>query len=383
MTWKVKPFLVCLGERAAAVAVLALVVQGCVVPWAYPPPPENQWEVVGLQVIGQVSAFAFRETVYSRESWAGKQLLRMVADAPLRAQTDNPVLRADTRVKETGWFEFSPLTGPGVGLVSDRSGQITSARPDKIVLTLNESGANPYLRPIRTSSIVQPAEAGTGLCWSAPRTVNADGTPLLVRVPDTMKCGALDQSVNDAQVAWAFEFRLVARMTDSAAAYLADHFVRPRASAAANHACVRAGQGDYAAARESLAAARECLRHTRKLVGNAVRYPRLEDSLKLAERMVKGPSSVGKAGVVQELVEAGQSLVAVQAAYDAQLHNLQHNSNIAEPMQKQRQLEVYEKTRLQPAVARYEAARQKFLAIAPAAELADLARIYGFSSLLK
>jgi hypothetical protein len=337
----------------------------------------------GVEVAGQVTGFAWGDIHYDEyDKPEFKLLMSLVEDAALRVETANPKLATDARVGPDGRFEFERLSGRGLHLrkVYYQTGVTTYRteglldRPDSLVLTMNESGANPYVQTTRTTTIFLNDEYGVEGGWRDPRTAREG-------LLEEWYADGLDFRAEGR--VWRFAFSLTARMTDSAATYLANSYVRPCASAALKRTCVQAARGDYAAAIDSLEEARSWNRRLRKLLPDSTSYASLEDSLKLAERLIEASRSGWKMRTAKELIAAARDLVVAKATYEALEYELQNYTLTADMQRKAQELQSYAGRTLQPAMARFQRAMRNYGLTSSPGELHDLALENGFSSLLR
>jgi hypothetical protein len=191
------------------------------------------------------------------------------------------------------------------------------------------------------------------------------------------------------------EINLVVQMTDSAASYLVSRYLRPHTSGALRQACVLAASGDYSTARDSLDAARNRYEQLSRLLpsgtasggwGGSRRdfsVPVLEDSFRLAERLLEKSRAVLKEPLRQELVEAASRLLAANARQAALEYELKYSTLSGDMQRKSEEFQSYVTQTVYPATMRYGRAVQSYLGVGTAQELYDLAVLYGFRSLLR
>jgi hypothetical protein len=343
--------------------------------------PSFSWPVARVEVSGRLKGFECGGQFYSFQSDEGRVLRHLMSDAPLRIETENPTLVAESHLSGEQ-FRFDPIRGRGLGFLTDSYFEVRSARPDRVVLTLNKSGINPYIRSTRISTVAQPGEDRERLSWSPPQTVSEDGMPLpsCIYVPDDQVFGS---TADRSQRVARFEFHVTLWMTDSAATYLANSYYRPLVSNALRRACELAARGDNKAAADSFVSAGGKYRRLQELVRDADRDAVIDDSFDIAERLIKGERSRQQQSVTPELLAAARDLLAAQATYKAREYDLKNNTPTADIQRKAEELQRFITMILVPATTRYGTAVENFLAVSSAEELYDLSLRYGFSSLLR
>ena len=373
---------------------LALLVQGCTLPgacWSNPDGgccllgiPNYRWPVVRVKVAGRVSGFACGDTVYDPEGEEGRLLTQLATDAPLRVVTANPQVASEAHMGTDGRFIFTSLTGRGMSLTTTGFLVGLGLRPDRLDLTVNESGLNGYIHATRTTTTTSHGGKNDELGWTSPQTTQLDEASSCGRkCLDSVVISRTGIGTKGVEQVLSFEFGLTLRMNDSAAATLAERVVGPRTSHALERACNLATHGDYANAKDELKAASDGCRQLRKHAVTGVNYSRLGDSLKVAEGLVQRARAGWKERTAEDLVRAAQHLLAVKATYAALEYDLKYKTLTSDIERKANDLQRYVTTTLLPATTQYGTAIESFLTTSSAEELYDLSLRYGFSSLLR